>query len=117
MLLPEAGRFLLCRADLGHLLLKCRLSDDGLNRSPDTAAIEELRNYLRDAEQPTFHAIRGLGSRICKDRGMEKAAIKILMAHADEKTTHSYFKNGKKALRDSDFVIVEAPMTLAEMLG
>ena len=48
---------------------------------------------------------------------MEKAAIKILMAHADEKTTDIYFKSGNKALRDSDFVIVEAPMTLAEMPG
>jgi hypothetical protein len=73
--------------------------------------------HLRDEEQPTFHEIRGLGGRLCKDRGMEAAAIKILMAHADQKTTDIYLKSGKKGLRDSDFVVVEAPLTLAQLLG
>jgi hypothetical protein len=74
-------------------------------------------NHYRDEEQPTFHEIRGLGSRRCKERGMENAAIKILMAHAEEKTTLIYLKGGEKALRDSDYVTVEAPLTLQEMLG
>lgn len=82
-------------------------------------ARDESRFYahLRDEEKPTFHEIRGLGARICEDRGMGAGAIQILMAHADKKTTEIYLGGGKEALRDSDFVSVEAPLTLAEMLG
>ncbi len=35
---------------------------------------------------------------------MEQAAIRILMAHSEEKTTQIYLKGGEKALRDSDYV-------------
>jgi hypothetical protein len=74
---------------------------------------------LEPEQEPTFHEIRGLGSRICKDRGMEKHSISILMAHADEATTDLYLKGGrkKKTLRDSDYTIVQAPWTLAQMTG
>ena len=82
-------------------------------------ARDQARIYadLRDEEQPTFHEIRGLGSRMLKERGMEKTAIKILMAHADEKTTDIYLKKGKTALMDNDFVTVDAPLCLAEILS
>jgi hypothetical protein len=75
--------------------------------------------HLSADEQPTFHEIRGLGSRICKDKGMEKHAISILMAHADEATTDIYMNGGrnKKALRPEDYTIVQAPWTLAQMTG
>jgi hypothetical protein len=48
---------------------------------------------------------------------METKAIKMLMTHAGEKTTGIYLNGGAEAPRDNDFVIVEALMTLAEMLG
>jgi hypothetical protein len=48
---------------------------------------------------------------------METKAIKMLMTHADEKTTGIYLNGGAEAPRDNDLVIVEALMTLAEMLG
>ncbi len=50
---------------------------------------------------------------------MEETAIKILMAHADQKTTDIYLKSGKKGLRDTDYdyVAVEAPLTLRQLLG
>jgi len=75
--------------------------------------------HLSDEQQPTFHEIRGLGSRLCKDLGQEKHSISILMAHADESTTDLYLKGGrkKKALRDSDYTVVQAPWTLAQLTG
>jgi hypothetical protein len=47
---------------------------------------------------------------------LEKAAIEILMAHADEKTTNIYLKRCKTS-PSSDFVTVEALHALAEMLA
>jgi hypothetical protein len=57
-----------------------------------------------------------LGARLFEDRGIQGDAITALMSHADKKTTEIYLKGGAKALRDSDYVAVEAPLTLAEML-
>jgi hypothetical protein len=73
--------------------------------------------HLKEDEKPTFHEIRGLGARRCQERGMEQAAIKMLMTHADQKTTDIYLNGGAEALRDEHFVIVEAPLTLAQMTG
>jgi enterobacteria phage integrase len=72
--------------------------------------------HLADNEQPSFHEIRGLGSRLYEAYGIEGEAITKLMSHADSKTTEIYLKGGAKALRDTDYVPVEAPLTLAEML-
>jgi integrase len=72
--------------------------------------------HLRDEERPTFHEIRGLGARICEGLGMADSAVQVLMAHSDKKTTEIYLRGGREALRDSDFVAVEAPMTLAQMV-
>jgi hypothetical protein len=57
-----------------------------------------------------------LGSRLVEERGIAGEAITALMSHADKKTTEIYLKGGAKALRDSDYVACEAPLTLAEML-
>jgi hypothetical protein len=48
---------------------------------------------------------------------METMAIDMPMTHADEKTTGIDLNGGAEAPRDNDFVIVEALMTLAKMLG
>ena len=47
---------------------------------------------------------------------MADSAVQVLMAHSDKKTTEIYLRGGREALRDSDFVAVEAPMTLAQMV-
>jgi enterobacteria phage integrase len=72
---------------------------------------------LPTEERPTFHEIRGLGSRTCESLGMKEAEIQLLMTHADKKTTNIYLNGGAEALRDEDYVSVEAPLTLAKMLG
>jgi integrase len=72
--------------------------------------------HLADNEQPSFHEIRGLGSRLYEAYGIAEEAITKLMSHADSKTTEIYLKGGAKALRDTDYVPVEAPLTLSEML-
>ncbi len=41
----------------------------------------------------------------------------MLMTHADQKTTDIYLNGGAEALRDEHFVIVEAPLTLAQITG
>jgi enterobacteria phage integrase len=74
-------------------------------------------DHLRPEERPTFHEIRGLGARTCELLGMKADELKILMAHADKKTTAIYLNGGAEALRDEDYVTVEAPLTLAQMTG
>jgi integrase len=80
----------------------------------------QVCQHLEPEQEPTFHEIRGLGSRVCAEKlGMEKHSISILMAHADESTTDLYLKGGrkKKAVRDSAYTVVQAPWTLAQMTG
>lgn len=71
---------------------------------------------LPERERPTFHEVRGLASRLAKAKGMPKAAIQALMAHADPKTTQIYLEGGRAALTDESFVKAEAPYTVAELL-
>lgn len=88
-----------------------------------TKAFLEARTAARCYEdlpaekRPTFHEIRGLGSRTCEALGMKGTEIQLLMTHADKKTTDIYLNGGAEALRDEDYVTVEAPLTLAKMLG
>jgi enterobacteria phage integrase len=72
---------------------------------------------LPERQRPTFHEIRGLGSRLCLDRGMTKEAISALMTHSSKKTTEIYLERGPQALTDDDFHAVSAPFTLKELLG
>jgi enterobacteria phage integrase len=73
--------------------------------------------HLKPAERPTFHEIRGLGARRCRLLGKESISIQMTMAHADESTTKTYLNGGAAALRDDQYVLVEAPLGLDEMLG
>jgi len=66
--------------------------------------------------RPTFHEIRGLGSRLQKQRGRSKADIQKLMTHTDQRATAIYLQGGASALRDEDYVSVSAPFTRAELL-
>jgi hypothetical protein len=66
--------------------------------------------------RPTFHEIRGLGSRLQKERGRSRADIQKLMAHTDERATKIYLEGGASALSDNDFAVVSAPFTRSELL-
>lgn len=45
---------------------------------------------LPEKEQPTFHEIRSLGSRLLELKGVPVGDIQILMGHADEEMTQHY---------------------------
>jgi len=91
--------------------------------NPDylTKAFAEVRDQLQRfssmpaEERPSFHEIRGLGSRIYRDAGMSEAAIQALMTHAHRRTTQIYLEGGAKALTDDDYVAVVAPLTLRDL--
>ena len=64
---------------------------------------------------PSFHEIRGLGSRLYEDLGYEKEGyIRPLMAHSDKKTTEIYLSGGQ--LRDEHFFKVHADLQLKDIL-
>jgi integrase len=92
--------------------------------NPDylTNAFQEVRDSLeRFAEmhpetRPSFHEIRGLGSRIYLASGMPEAAISALMTHSNKKTTEIYLQGGATALRDDDYIAVQAPMRIGDVL-
>lgn len=77
----------------------------------------DLYDHLTSRQKPTFHEIRGLGSRLCLARGMTEADIQALMTHANPRTTEIYLDKGAPALTDDDFVAVKAPLTMEQMLG
>lgn len=68
---------------------------------------------LPELERPSFHEIRGLGSRLCLAAGMREEAIQALMTHSQAKTTQVYLEGGREALKDSDFIPVATGLTLA----
>jgi hypothetical protein len=72
---------------------------------------------LPERQRPTFHEIRGLGSRLYLALGVPKKAIKELMTHSNEKTTEIYLERGPQALTEDDYVTVTAPFTVRELLG
>ena len=49
---------------------------------------------MKPRERPTFHEIRGLGSRTYREQGMSKAAIQALMTHSNERVTEIYLDGG-----------------------
>jgi len=83
------------------------------------AARDKVERFaaLPERERPTYHEIRGLGSRLYLERGMTKDAISALMTHSSKKTTEIYLERGQQALTDADFHEVAAPFTLRELLG
>jgi integrase len=72
---------------------------------------------LPERERPTFHEIRGLGSRLHESRGRARKDIQELMTHSDPRTTMIYLERGADALTDDDFHAVSAPYSLGELLG
>jgi integrase len=71
---------------------------------------------MKPRERPTFHEIRGLGSRLYREQGMSKAAIQALMTHTNERVTEIYLDGGTAALKDDDYLPVAAPMVLGDIL-
>jgi hypothetical protein len=76
----------------------------------------ERFNAMDPRTRPSFHEIRGLGSRLQKERGRAKADIQKLMTHTDERATKIYLEGGASALTDDDYVVVSAPFTRADLL-
>ncbi len=68
------------------------------------------------AMRPTFHEIRGLGSRLYEAAGVSQKAIQSLMTHSNPRTTKIYLDGGANALTDDDYVPVAASMRLNEVL-
>jgi hypothetical protein len=74
--------------------------------------------HLKPKQRPSFNEIRGLGARTYELLlGSEGTGLQNLMAHADPRTKEIYLQGGPEALRDHHYVTVEAPLTLAQMLG
>jgi hypothetical protein len=71
---------------------------------------------MSEAERPTYHEARGLGSRIYIAQGMSESAIQALMTHAHRRTTQIYLDKGISALTDAGYVPVVAPLKLSEVL-
>ena len=61
-------------------------------------------------------SLASMGAEQKQRTGIGKEAIAALMSHADKKTTEIYLQGGVKALRDTDYRPVEAPLTLSDML-
>lgn len=76
-----------------------------------------IYEHLDPLERPSFHEIRGLGSRIMLANGIDAKVIQFLMTHSDPKTTEIYLEGGAAALKDSDYIPVSAPLSLKQMLG
>lgn len=83
------------------------------------AARDKVERFsaLPERERPTYHEIRGLGSRLYLERGRSKRDIQELMTHSSQQTTEIYLERGPAALTDADFHEVAAPFTLRELLG
>jgi integrase len=71
---------------------------------------------LKERERPSFHEIRGLGSRLYKAKGLSEAEIQALMTHANPDTTAIYLEGGAQALTDDHYHTVVAPLMLREAL-
>lgn len=67
-----------------------------------------------NGKPPTFHEIRGLGSRLYREAGYPKDYIQTLMAHSDEKVTDIYL-TAPKTLRDDHFQPVKAELKLRDL--
>ena len=68
-------------------------------------------------QRPTFHEVRGLGSRLYEARGVPRNEIQALMTHSSAKTTKIYLEGGAQGLTIDDYVAVQAPLTVKELIG
>lgn len=88
-----------------------------------TNAFADARNasghytHLRPEQLPSFHEIRGLGSRLYEGQAkVEAEDIQRLMAHGDMRTTQIYLQHGAAALRDDQFHQVSATLDLTSII-
>lgn len=72
---------------------------------------------LQPSARPTFHEVRGLGSRMYAEQGMSEKDIQSLMTHSNPSTTQIYLDGGAEALTDDDYLRVVAPMKLRDILA
>lgn len=95
-----------------------RLNEDYLTRQ-FAAVCERIPRFaaLAERQRPTFHEIRGLGSRLHRLRGTAVEDIQALMTHSSPETTQIYLELGPGALTDDHFVKVSAPYSVSELLG
>lgn len=78
------------------------------------AAVEERAIVLEPGDTPpSFHELRGLGSRLYLAAGFSKEYVQMLMTHSDPKITAIYTEGGRDALKDSDFKPVAAGLRMA----
>lgn len=84
-----------------------------------SAARDRLERFQRlpERERPTFHEIRGLGSRLHLAKGIDKSAIQSLMTHSSPRTTAIYLERGAQALTPDDYQTVNAPFSIRELLA
>lgn len=74
--------------------------------------------HLTPEQQPSFHEIRGLGSRLYKGHAKTEAEqIQRLMAHGDQRTTQIYLQGGAAAVSDEDFHQVSATLDLNSLVS
>lgn len=62
---------------------------------------------------PSFHEIRGLGSREYQKQGFPGQYIQYLLTHTDPKTSKIYTEGGQTALSDRDFKPVKAELMIS----
>jgi len=72
-------------------------------------------DHLEKNEQPSFHEIRSLGTRIMKQRGYSKKDIRGYTGHADKKTVEIYLENPDD-ITDEHFNDAVEGLSLAEAL-
>lgn len=77
--------------------------------------VEHFKTMMPKRRRPTFHEIRGLGSRLYLEQGIPESAIQALMTHANKRTTRIYLEGGAEALTDNDFLAVAAPLRLRDV--
>ena len=82
-----------------------------LHKCASTAVADSAHDITQQFDQVVILECGSGPAQLCEPN----PAITKLMSHADSKTTEIYLKGGAKALRDTDYVPVEAPLTLAEM--
>ena len=79
-------------------------------------SLERFKDIKPTGARPTFHEIRGLGSRLYETAGVPQEAIQALMTHSNPRTTQIYLDGGVNALSDDDYVPVKATLRLHEVL-
>jgi hypothetical protein len=94
-----------------------RISGDYLTKAfQDARDATGLYETLKAEQRPSFHEIRGLGSRIAKALGAPQADITGLMQHSNPRTTQIYLQGGEKQLTDADYCPVSTLFSLESIL-